>query len=77
MRRSDGSTALRSVAQLSGGEWRRLALALSLAFADIAKAHLYTATPRVAFISVRPPRLRKVGSASHFHLRSFRTVSCR
>ncbi len=36
--RADGSTALRSVAQLSGGEWRRLGLALSLAFADFAKA---------------------------------------
>ena len=37
MRRAEGGWAERSVAQLSGGEWRRLALALSLAFADFAK----------------------------------------
>lgn len=37
VRREDGSLAERSVSQLSGGEWRRLGLALSLAFADFAK----------------------------------------
>ena len=38
VRRADGSFAERSVAQLSGGEWRRVGLALSLAFADFARA---------------------------------------
>ena len=37
LRRSDGSLAARSISQLSGGEWRRVALALSLAFADLAR----------------------------------------
>ena len=37
MRSEEGGCVERSVNQLSGGEWRRLALALSLAFADFAK----------------------------------------
>ena len=37
VRRPDGSFAERSIAQLSGGEWRRVGLGLSLAFADFAK----------------------------------------
>ena len=40
VRRADGSHVERSVAQLSGGEWRRVGLALSLAFADFARARL-------------------------------------
>jgi len=40
VRRADGSLAERSISQLSGGEWRRLALALSLAFADFARQRL-------------------------------------
>ena len=40
VRRADGSFAERSVAQLPGGEWRRIGLALSLAFADFARARL-------------------------------------
>lgn len=40
VRRADGSLAERSISQLSGGEWRRIALALSLAFADFSRARL-------------------------------------
>jgi DNA repair exonuclease SbcCD ATPase subunit len=40
VRLSDGSLASRSLAQTSGGEWRRLSLALSLAFADFARVRL-------------------------------------
>ena len=38
--RPGGDERVRSVSQLSGGEWRRLAFALSLAFADFARARL-------------------------------------
>jgi DNA repair exonuclease SbcCD ATPase subunit len=40
VRRADGSFAERTVSQLSGGEWRRLGLALSLGFAELATARL-------------------------------------
>ena len=40
VRRADGSLADRSIASLSGGEWRRVGLALSLALADFARARL-------------------------------------
>ena len=40
MRRADGSLAERSISQLSGGEWRRVGLALSLAFADFSQQRL-------------------------------------
>ena len=40
VRRADGSLAERSISQLSGGEWRRLGLALSLAFADFSQQRL-------------------------------------
>ena len=37
VRRGDGSYVERSISQLSGGEWRRVGLSLSLAFADFAR----------------------------------------
>lgn len=37
VRKADGSYAERTISQLSGGEWRRVGLALSLAFADFAR----------------------------------------
>ena len=40
VRRTDGSVADRSVSQLSGGEYRRVSLALSFAFVDFMQARL-------------------------------------
>lgn len=40
MQREDGTVTSRSISQLSGGEWRRLGLALTLAFADFARVRL-------------------------------------
>ena len=40
VRRADGGLAERSISQLSGGEWRRIGLALSLAFADFSAQRL-------------------------------------
>ena len=40
VRRDDGSLVDRSVSQLSGGEWRRLGLSLSLAFVELCKQRL-------------------------------------
>ena len=44
VRRRDGSFVERSVSQLSGGEWRRIGLALSLAFADFLAQRLSLST---------------------------------
>ena len=40
VRKADGSRVERSIGQLSGGEWRRVGLALSLAFADFSRQRL-------------------------------------
>ena len=50
--RADGSIVERSVSQLSGGEWRRIALALSLAFADFSRARLGIGCNLVVFDEV-------------------------
>ena len=48
-RRADGTDSVRSVSQLSGGEWRRLGFALSLAFADFSRARLGLSCSYVVF----------------------------
>ncbi|EOD05356.1 hypothetical protein EMIHUDRAFT_199030 [Emiliania huxleyi CCMP1516] len=65
--RADGSETSRSVSQLSGGEWRRLALALSLAFADFSRGRLGLSCSYVVFDEVMQ-HMDAEGQAAMAHL---------